>query len=114
MPSQPDGVPGTGGRERKGTAMARFDMDTADLAAMAPAADSAMAGEACLALGMMYASGRSVAVDLVAAHKWFNVAAHRGCRAAVAHRAEVARDMSADEVAAALREARLFLSATRH
>ena len=96
--------------------MARFDMDAAAMAAMAPAAatPAAMAGEACLALGMMYASGRSVSLDLVAAHKWFNVAAHRGCRAAVAHRAEVAQDMSADDVAAALREARLFLAATRH
>lgn len=102
--------------------MARFDMDTAAMAAMAPtdatvgaAADAAaMAGEACLALGMMYASGREVAVDLVAAHKWFNVAAHRGCRAALDHRAEVARDMSADQVSAALREARLLLRATRH
>ena len=95
--------------------MARFEMDAAAMAAMGPAGDAAaMAGEACLALGMMYASGRAAPLDLVAAHKWFNVAAHRGCRAAVAHRAEVAQDMSADEVAAALREARLFLAATRH
>jgi uncharacterized protein len=92
--------------------MARIDMDPAAMAALSP--EPALAGEACLALGMMYASGRSVPLDLVAAHKWFNVAAHRGCRAAVAHRAEVARDMAPDEVAAALREARLFLSATRH
>lgn len=89
--------------------MARFDMDTAAMAALAPAMDA----EACLALGMMYAAGRSVPVDLVAAHKWLNVAAARGCRAAAAHRAEIAHDMSADEVATALREARLFL-ATRH
>ena len=63
-------------------------------------------------LGMKYASGRSGPADLVAAHKWFNVAVARGCRTAANLRSELAREMSAEEIAAAQREARLFL--TRH
>jgi uncharacterized protein len=67
-------------------------------------------GEACFELGMMYACGRSVPADLVAAHKWFNIAVARGFRPAADKRAELAREMSADEIAAAQREARLWLS----
>ncbi len=63
-------------------------------------------------LGMKYASGRSGPADLVTAHKWFNVAVARGCRTAATLRSELAREMSAEEIAAAQREARLFL--TRH
>ena len=29
-------------------------------------------------LGMMYASGREVPIDLITAHKWFNIAAMKG------------------------------------
>lgn len=86
--------------------MARMDMDETAMAA--PGAE----GEAFLALGLMYASGRSVATDLVAAHKWFNVAVLRGCREAALRRAELALEMTGEEVAAAQRAARLFL--TRH
>ena len=32
----------------------------------------------CFALGMNYSAGVGVAVDLVEAHKWFNIAAMRG------------------------------------
>jgi uncharacterized protein len=63
-------------------------------------------------LGMKYASARSDPADLVAAHKWFNVAVARGCRTAANLRSELAREMSAEEIAAAQREARLYL--TRH
>src|SRR3954470_21790230 len=63
-------------------------------------------------LGMKYASGRSGPADLVTAHKWFDVAVARGCRTAANLRSELAREMSAEEIAAAQREARLFL--TRH
>ena len=84
--------------------MARFDMGAADVAATAPAAP-----EAYYALAMMYAGGRGAPVDLVAAHKWFNVAVARGCREAAARRAELAREMTREEIAAAQREARLWL-----
>ncbi len=68
--------------------------------------------EAFFELGMRYASGRSGPADLVTAHKWFNVAFARGYRTAAGVRSELAREMSAEEIAAAQREARLFL--TRH
>lgn len=87
--------------------MARLDFGQQDIAALAPSLDN---GEAFYELGMMHAVGRSVPVDLVAAHKWLNVAVAKGCRAAVARRAELSAEMSADEIAVAQREARLFLA----
>ena len=60
-------------------------------------------------LGMIYSAGREVAADLVAAHKWFNLAFIQGKREAAAYRAEVAREMSAAEVAKAQRAAREWL-----
>lgn len=87
--------------------MARMDMGGADISGFAPALDN---GEAYFELGLMYAAGREVELDLVAAHKWLNVAVFKGCREAAARRAELAAEMSADDVKAALREARLFLT----
>lgn len=69
-------------------------------------------GDVLLQLGMMYAAGRDVPVDLVAAHKWFNLAAVRGSTEAVRHRRELAADMSPAEIAEAQRQAREWL--TRH
>jgi uncharacterized protein len=89
--------------------MARFEMEAAEIITAVPAEASA---EAFYELGLLYASGRSVPVDLVTAHKWFNVAVARGCRPAATMRAELAFEMSADQIAAAQREARLWL--TRH
>ena len=63
-------------------------------------------------LGMMYASGREVPIDLITAHKWFNIAAMNGCRDAVRLRHEIAAEMSKDEIAAAQRAARDWV--TRH
>jgi uncharacterized protein len=60
-------------------------------------------------LGMLYATGRDVVADLVAAHKWFNIAAARGNQAALKRRVEIAREMSGDEVAEAQRQAREWL-----
>jgi len=68
--------------------------------------------EALLMLGMNYSSGRGVPIDLVAAHKWFNIAAASGSRDAVRLRREVAVEMSDAEIAAAQREARAWM--TRH
>jgi TPR repeat protein len=87
--------------------MARLDLGQQDFAALAPNLDS---GEAFYELGMMHAAGRSVPLDLVAAHKWLNVAVAKGCRAAVERRAELSAEMTGDEIAAAQREARLFLA----
>jgi TPR repeat protein len=60
-------------------------------------------------LGTLYAAGRVVARDLVAAHMWFNIAALRGDREAAIQRQEVAAEMSKDEIAQALGWARAWL-----
>ncbi|WP_315763658.1 hypothetical protein [Sphingomonas sp. Y38-1Y] len=65
-------------------------------------------------LGMVYASGAQGAiVDLIEAHKWFNLAAMSGSTAAQACRAEVAEDMTAAEIAAAQKAARAWLQVAR-
>ena len=87
--------------------MARLDLGHQDIAALAPNLDT---GEAFYELGMMHAAGRSVPMDLVVAHKWLNVAVAKGCRAAVERRAELSAEMTRDEIAAAQRDARLFLA----
>jgi uncharacterized protein len=62
-------------------------------------------------LGMMYSIGRSAPVDLVSAHKWFNIAALRGNPDAIRLRREVADQMSEGEIAEAQRAARTWLTA---
>lgn len=62
-------------------------------------------------LGMLYSSGRSGVIDLVAAHKWFNLAALKGRGDAVALRREIAEMMSDAEIALAQREARAWMTA---
>ena len=65
-------------------------------------------------LGICYSTGTSgVGIDLVEAHKWFNLAAVSGSTAAQTCRAEVAEDMTAREIAQAQRQARDWLGATR-
>lgn len=60
-------------------------------------------------LGTLYAAGRVVPRDLVAAHMWFNIAALKGDREAARQRQEVAAEMSRDEIAQALGWARAWL-----
>ena len=61
--------------------------------------------------GLYWASGRSGVVNLVAAHKWFNLAALKGRADAIPLRREVAEMMSEVEIAAAQREARAWMTA---
>ncbi len=61
-------------------------------------------------LGLLYSTGQGVGLDYVEAHKWFNLAALRGVRRAQVDRAELARDMSAIEIAEAQRQAREWMS----
>ena len=73
---------------------------------------SAVAGDevAAFELAMGYASGSSgLEVDLIQAHRWFNVSKARGYEPAAAWRAEVAADMTAREVVEAQRLARATL-----
>lgn len=67
--------------------------------------------DALFDLGVLFASGRGTPADLIAAHKWFNLAALRGRADAIAHRREIAEQMTADEIAAAQREARAWMTA---
>ena len=65
-------------------------------------------------LGICYQTGTAgVAVDLIEAHKWFNLAAVSGFAAATDARAEVAEDMTAREIATAQAAARAWLGATQ-
>lgn len=89
--------------------MARIMMEETDAIAGTPVK---MSADGYYELGLSYASGRSVPVDYVTAHKWFNVALMLGYRQAAERRAELAGEMTKDEIAAALREARAFV--TRH
>src|SRR5215469_5885436 len=67
--------------------------------------------EDCFGLGMVYSAGAGVAVDLVQAHKWFNIAAMRGHKDAAQLRREVAELMSDSEIGCAQRAARDWLKA---
>lgn len=64
-------------------------------------------------LGIAYSCGTGgVDVDLVEAHKWFNLAALNGHEEGQAMRAEVADEMTAREIAEAQRQARAWIAAT--
>ena len=65
----------------------------------------------CFALGMIHSAGAGVAVDLVQAHKWFNIAAMRGHADAARLRREIAEQMSDGEIGLAQRAARDWLRA---
>ena len=86
--------------------MARFEILDST---MAPLGEGSAAGDMLFELGMMYAAGRDVAVDLVSAHKWFNLAAAKGNAEAIRLRREIADQMSDAEIAAAQRAARDWL-----
>jgi TPR repeat protein len=60
-------------------------------------------------LGMRHSAGRGVEQNLVTAHKWFNLAAMMGHRGALDARSELAREMSAEQVAEAQKQARAWL-----
>jgi uncharacterized protein len=60
--------------------------------------------------GLYWACGRSGVVNLVAAHKWFNLAALKGRADAIQQRREVAAMMSEVEIAMAQREARAWMT----
>lgn len=83
---------------------------TIDIAAALPVEICAN-GDTLFDLGMMFSTGRGGEVDLVAAHKWFNLAALKGRVDAIALRRELAEQMSESEVALAQREARAWMMA---
>lgn len=87
--------------------MARMDFSSRDVIEFA-----AQGGQpdALLQLGLIYCTGREGVVDLIEAHKWFNLAAIRGNAEAKQYRAELAREMSKAEIAEAQKKARKWMS----
>ena len=70
--------------------------------------------DAYFELGIAYSAGTGgTQVDLVQAHKWFNLAALGGSERAQECRAEISDEMSAREIAEAQRQARAWLSTTQ-
>ncbi|GLV24044.1 SEL1-like repeat protein [Sphingobium sp. Cam5-1] len=70
--------------------------------------------EACFDLGVAYSCGTGgKSVDLIEAHKWFNLAALRGNEEGQAMRAEIAEEMTAREIAEAQRQARAWIAANQ-
>jgi TPR repeat protein len=86
--------------------MARFEILDGNAA---PLGEGPAAGDMLFELGMMYSIGRDVPVDLVSAHKWFNLAAMKGNLEAIRLRREIADQMSDGEIAVAQRAARDWL-----
>src|SRR3954462_236344 len=101
------GARGTRRHEKRGCVMFQgtFDLETAT------PIDAGALSDVLFERGLYWASGRSGLVDLVAAHKWFNLAALKGRKDAVTLRQEVAGQMSDADISAAQREARAWVSA---
>ncbi|MGB3865591.1 MAG: hypothetical protein WBA29_08170 [Xanthobacteraceae bacterium] len=83
---------------------------TIDFDAAMPVAETAIP-DTLFERGLYWASGRGGLVDLVAAHKWFNLAAFKGHTDAGQLRREVAEMMSDIEIAMAQRDARAWIAA---
>ena len=66
--------------------------------------------DALFELGLSCSTGRDGTVDLIQAHKWFNIAAMRGNDDAKRYRLEVARDMIKSEIVQAQKLARVWLT----
>jgi TPR repeat protein len=83
--------------------MAQFELGVVEAVA------SDASSETFYQLGIVHASGRSGAADLVSAHKWFNIAAMKGHGEAARMRREIAAEMSDAEIGQAQRAARDWL-----
>ena len=69
--------------------------------------------QALYELGVAYSTGtHGIDVDLIEAHKWFNLAALNGSTEAQMCRADISEEMTAREIAEAQRQARAWLSET--
>lgn len=67
--------------------------------------------EDCFDLGVAYSCGTAdLPIDLVEAHKWFNLAALRGSEEGQSMRAEIAEEMTARQIAEAQRQARALIA----
>ena len=73
--------------------------------------EAQVSAEGLYELGMEAASGRDGTLDLVTAHKWFNLAATCGHAEAVLRRREIAAEMQDADIGQAQRAARAWLKA---
>jgi len=89
--------------------MARYEMAHID---MSNVGQGPSVADTFYELGIRYSVGQAVETDLIAAHKWFNLAAMKGSKEAVQLRQEIAANMSPGDIAAAQRAARDWL--TKH
>ena len=85
--------------------MARIDFEGSELNGIGQDAT----GDVFFQLGLSHAIGSDGEPDMIAAHKWFNLAAMKGCHEAAAHRQELACEMSMAEIAKAQRQAREWM-----
>jgi hypothetical protein len=99
----PPAVRGTGG-----TFMARLQLSSHGIE---ESTDYGSTPDALFQLGLMYCVGRDVELDLIQAHKWFNLAAMRGNDDAKLYRFELSREMSKPQIARAQRLAREWIAA---
>ncbi len=77
-------------------------------------AEPIMSGAEMYSLGLKASTmGEDGDIDLIAAHMWFNLAAMQGNLEARAYRAELAAEMSPDDIADAQRRAREYLASHR-
>jgi uncharacterized protein len=90
--------------------MARFEILDSNAASLG---EGPADGDMLFDLGMMYSVGFDMPIDLVSAHKWFNLAAMKGNIDAIRLRREVADQMSDVEIATAQRAARDWLGRIR-
>jgi hypothetical protein len=90
--------------------MARLDFATRDIVECAAQGG---APDALFELGLLHCSGREVDVDLVVAHKWFNLAASKGNEDAKRYRLEIAGEMTKAQIAEAQKLAREWLDHDR-
>lgn len=66
--------------------------------------------DALYMLGLAYSTGQGVETDLVAAHKWFNLAAMKGIVEAREKRSEISMELGPQGIAEAQKQARAWLS----
>lgn len=77
-------------------------------------AEAVMSDEDMYRLGLEASvASNDTEFDLVTAHKWFNLAAMQGNVEARSYRAELALEMTAEEIAEAQRQARAYLATHR-
>ncbi len=64
-------------------------------------------------LGLAYSTGQDAPLDLIEAHKWFNLAALHGDAEAKVYRKDISAQLTGEDIAAAQRAAREWLKMNR-